>query len=122
MEPTSDYDYATFDLSLRSGYIDSSVDSDSRFDPRFVANNATTGVNLLSVLKRQLADCESFDFSVAFIEASGLQTLIETLAVLRERHIPGRLLTSTYLNFNSPEVLGKLLEFDNIEVRVYQGN
>ncbi len=122
MEPTSDYDYATFDLSLRSGYIDSNVDSDSRFDPRFVANSATTGVNLLSVLKRQLADCESFDFSVAFIEASGLQTLIETLAVLRERHIPGRLLTSTYLNFNSPEVLGKLLEFDNIEVRVYQGN
>lgn len=34
----------------------------------------------------------------------------------------GRLLTSTYLSFNSPDAFRKLLEYDNIEVRVFQGN
>lgn len=32
------------------------------------------------------------------------------------------MLTSTYLNFNSPDAFRKLLEYDNIEVRVFQGN
>lgn len=41
--------------------------------------------------------------------------------MLAARNIPGRILVSTYLNFNDPSALAKLLEFPNIETRVYQG-
>ncbi|MFR3451675.1 MAG: phospholipase D-like domain-containing protein [Collinsella sp.] len=44
------------------------------------------------------------------------------LSELKARGIKGRLLTSTYLNFNSPDVYRKLLTYDNIETRVYQQN
>lgn len=39
-----------------------------------------------------------------------------------QKNIRGRLLTSTYLNFNTPAAFRKLLEYDNIETRVYQGD
>ncbi len=115
------YDVISFENSLKTGFIDASIESDTALRPRFLSNDREAATNLLAVIKSQLRDCRSFDFSVAFIAESGLQTLIETLNDLRDRHIPGRLLTSTYLNFNNPEALRKLLEYPNIEVRVYQG-
>lgn len=51
-----------------------------------------------------------------------MQVLAAILADLRERNIPGRVLTSTYLNFNDPDALRKLLEYPNIETRIYQGD
>lgn len=117
-----DYSVVSFENCLRAGYIDSSIEADNRFSPRFVFNNKERATNLLAVIKQQLKDCVHFDFSVAFIAEGGLQALIETLNVLRDKGIPGRFLTSTYLNFNSPEALRKLLEYPNIEVRIYQGN
>lgn len=77
---------------------------------------------MLSAIRTQLNNCDSFDFCVAFIGESGLQPLVDVFADLRRRGVYGRLLTSTYLNFNSPATFRKLLEYDNIEVRVYQGN
>lgn len=122
MTGTYEYSVVSFENSLRAGYIDSAIESDSRYSPRFVANDRASATNLLSVIKRQLNECERFDFSVAFIAESGLQALIETLNMLRDKNIPGRFLTSTYLNFNSPAALQKLLEYPNIETRVYQGS
>ena len=76
---------------------------------------------MLSVIKGEFLDCVSFDLSVAFITASGIQVLAEILSQLRQRGIKGRILTSTYLCFNDPDALRKLLEYPNIETRVYQG-
>lgn len=89
--------------------------------PQLIANSAQSG-SLLAAIKGQLATCKSFDFCVAFVAESGLQVLIEAFNELRERGVKGRLLTSTYLNFNSPAVFNKLLQYDNIETRVFQGN
>lgn len=115
-------EYSVFEDSLRSGYIDSSIDSDSRYSPKIVTNDAARATNLLSVIKSQLRDCERFDFAVAFVADHGIQTLVETLNVLRDRGIKGRFLTSTYLSFNSPSALRKLSEYENIEVRIYEGD
>lgn len=90
--------------------------------PKLIANSKATGGTLLSVIKEQLSTCSSFDFCVAFVADGGLQILVEAFQELRQRGIKGRLLTSTYLNFNSPDAFRKLLEYDNIEVRVFQGN
>lgn len=113
--------------SLEQGLLNAYV-SDTRFSsddsdrPKLIANEKSTGTNLLSVIKEQFSTCRSFDFCVAFIADSGLQPLVEVLNDLQQRGIKGRFLTSTYLNFNSPTALSKLLEYDNIEVRVYEGN
>ncbi|HAM15534.1 MAG TPA: NgoFVII family restriction endonuclease, partial [Eggerthellaceae bacterium] len=107
--------------SLESSFIKHDPKADARYAPRILTNSESSGTNVLSVLKRELRNCISFDFSVAFITDSGIQTLIPILLELKERGIRGRILTSTYLNFNDPGALRTLLEFPNIETRVYQG-
>lgn len=89
---------------------------------KLIANTPSSGENLLSVMKGELASCDSFDFCVAFVAEGGVACLVDVLAELKSRNVPGRLLTSTYLTFNSPSVFRKLMEYDNIEVRVFQGN
>ena len=89
---------------------------------KLIANTPSSGENLLSVMKGELTSCDSFDFCVAFVAEGGVACLVDVLAELKSRNVPGRLLTSTYLTFNSPSVFRKLMEYDNIEVRVFQGN
>ncbi|MDD6786064.1 MAG: phospholipase D-like domain-containing protein, partial [Eggerthellales bacterium] len=110
-----------FKAALEAGYIDASTSADERFAPRFVTNDAERAETLLSVIQHQLQECDSFDFSVAFVTSGGLSPLMESLQELKRRGIKGRILTTTYNNFNKPEVLRKLLEFPNIEARVFQG-
>ena len=106
---------------LRAGFIDSSEEVESGYRPRLIANDKGCGTDLLTVIKRQLSSCESFDICVAFVAESGLQPLVEVLSELSQRGVSGRLLTSTYLNFNSPAVFRKLLEYENIETRLDWG-
>lgn len=105
--------------------VPTSISAEYESRPRFISNSKTTGDNLLSVLHRQFADLrenDTFDFCVAFVSEGGLTCLVQMLSELRARGIKGRLLTSTYLNFNSPDVYRKLLTYENIETRVYQQN
>ena len=39
---------------------------------------------------------------------------------LKDRGIRGKIITSTYLGFNHPNVFKELLMFDNIEVRIFE--
>lgn len=112
---------SAFRKSLEASFIGSEKEPDDRFAPRILSNNDSTS-NVLSVIKGEFLDCVSFDLSVAFITASGIQVLAEILSQLRQRGIKGRILTSTYLCFNDPDALRKLLEYSNIETRVYQGD
>lgn len=110
-----------FERGLRAGFIDASEQVAERYRPQLIANDESTGTNLLSVIKRQLSECDRFDICVAFVSEGGLQPLVEILAELKRRGVRGRFLTSTFNNFNTPNVFSKLLEYENIEVRVYQG-
>ncbi|MEG0473251.1 MAG: DEAD/DEAH box helicase [Solibacillus sp.] len=115
------YEYGFVDC-LKAGYVDSEIEANQRFIPKFLVNDKSRATNILSVLKTQLRNCDRFDFSVAFITEGGLQVLAGLLNILRDQNIPGRILTTTYLNFNEPAALRKLLEYPNIETRIYQGN
>lgn len=57
--------------------------------------------------------------SVAFVTSSGVVPLLETLKILAEKGIKGRILTTDYLNFSEPKALKKLLEFHNIKLKMY---
>ena len=105
--------------SLKSGFISNGISADSTLSPSLLVNNYTQQQKILSSLLDELSTCEAFDFSVAFINESGLACILQTLEQLGEYNIPGRILTTNYLNFTSPGALSKLLEFPNIEVRAF---
>ena len=87
------------------------------YNIELVANNQSS--NMFNEINASLLECKSFIFSVAFINFGGLQLLVRTLDELRSSNIKGKILTSDYLNFTDPKALRKLLEFSNIETKVY---
>ncbi|WP_461205676.1 DEAD/DEAH box helicase [Clostridium sp. DL1XJH146] len=84
---------------------------------KLITNNDSS--NLLYELQRSLSECQSFYFSVAFINFSGLQLLLDNFKELEDRGIKGKIITSTYLNFTEPKALKKIKEFENIDVKVF---
>ena len=105
--------------SLKSGFISNQIHSDNNTMPTLLVNDYQKDKKILSALIDELETCETFDFSVAFINDSGLAAILGTLSYLRDKNIKGRILTTNYLNFTTPGALLKLMEFPNIEVRAY---
>ena len=104
--------------SIYKGFIDQTKPSGERFKPTLLINNSKTNENVLNSITEELDSCESFLFSVAFVTESGLATLKSHLADLHRKGIKGRILTSTFLNFNQPKVFKELLKITNVEVRL----
>ena len=75
--------------------------------------------NLLNELKQSLKQCKSFYFSVAFINYSGIQLLLDTLKEVEDKGVKGKIITTTYLNFTEPKALEKIQEFDNIDMKIF---
>lgn len=86
-------------------------------DTKLIYNEAE---QLLEVLKRELLTCTSFDIVVSFIRTSGLNLLVSTLDQLQQAGIKGRIITTTYLNITEPSAMETLLEYPNIETKIYQ--
>ncbi|WP_430534823.1 DUF3427 domain-containing protein [Listeria rocourtiae] len=84
---------------------------------RLVYNEAE---QLLDVLKEELLTCDSFDIVVSFIRTSGLSLLVSTLDQLQKAGVKGRIITTTYLNITEPSAMETLLQYPNIETRIYQ--
>ncbi|MTD32017.1 DUF3427 domain-containing protein [Planomicrobium sp. YIM 101495] len=104
--------------SLYKGFVDQTKPSSERYKPTLLINNAKTNEHVLNSLVEELEHCESFIFSVAFITESGLATLKSHFLDLHQKGIKGRILTSTFLNFNQPKVFKELLKLTNVEVRL----
>lgn len=66
-----------------------------------------------------LTECSAFKISVAFITYGGLQVLLETLKDFEARKIPGEILTTTYKEMTTPEVLERISKFSNIKLKIY---
>lgn len=75
--------------------------------------------NLLNELKKSLKECKSFYFSVAFINYSGLQLLLDTLKEVEDKNVKGKIITTTYLNFTEPKALERIQEFENIDMKIF---
>lgn len=91
------------------------------FQPRLVYNNYKEHIKVSHELELLFKNCDSFELSVAFIADSGLAALKECFDYLRDHHIPGKIITSTYLGFNAPSMFKKLLKYENIEVKIFEG-
>ena len=91
------------------------------FQPRLIYNNYKEHIKVSHELELLFKSCDSFELSVAFIADSGLAALKECFDYLRDHHIRGKIITSTYLGFNAPSMFKKLLKYENIEVKIFEG-
>lgn len=107
---------------LHTAFIDSAYNSNLAFKPEFVSNNYKQGKKVLASIEQELAHCEEFLISVAFITKSGITPLLQTLKELEQKNIQGKILTTDYLMFSEPEALSKLASLKNIELRMFCTN
>lgn len=103
----------------RTAFINASENSSVAYKPEFVSNNPGEGQKVLSSVEKALQNCEEFIISVAFITRGGITPLLQTLDELEKRGIPGRILTTDYLNFSEPDALRQLNNLTNIELRMF---
>lgn len=102
-----------------TGVVDKTQDSREGLRPRLLYNDVSKANTVLANISKELEECETFWFSVAFITKSGLITLKESFKNIYDKGIKGRILTTDYLSFNQPNALRELLKFTNLEVRVF---
>jgi superfamily II DNA or RNA helicase/HKD family nuclease len=108
----------SFKKSLDTGYVDKTVLSNLDYQPELLVNQKNPPKKILSTILHDLEHCTEFFISVAFVTTSGVATIINKLKELENRGIKGQILVSQYLNFTQPEALRKLLQFENIDLRI----
>ncbi|MBU8791151.1 DEAD/DEAH box helicase [Oceanobacillus caeni] len=104
--------------SLHKGFIDKKINKYGRYSPKLLVNDHKRNENVLTSIIEELDHCKTFLFSVAFITESGLATLKSHLLDLKRKGVSGRILTSTFLNFNQPKVFKELMKITNVEVKL----
>ncbi|WEG73080.1 DEAD/DEAH box helicase [Vagococcus intermedius] len=108
---------SVLEQALQRGFINKEMEG-SEYAPKLVINNPKTKTFVINDILKELSGAKSFFFSIAFVTQSGLNELKTMLADLNLKGIKGRLLTSNYLAFNSPDVYKSLLEIPNLDVRL----
>ncbi len=107
-------------LALQSSFIDELITSDEAMRPKLLSNNYEENTKVLIMLEKELLRCDTFMFSVAFVTKGGITVLKNALRQLAAKGVKGRILTSTYNFFNSPETFRELLKHEDIiDVRIY---
>lgn len=101
--------------SIKTSLINKELESSSAYQHRLLSNNEE---KIISVIRKELEECDEFIISVAFITEGGIALILEQLRVLEERGIKGKILTGDYLNFTQPKALKRLLKYKNIELKI----
>lgn len=98
------------------GFIDAAHPSAQLYHPLLVSN---VGANtMLKAIRDELRRSHAFVFSVAFITPGALALLKQALIDFPG---PGKIITSTYLGFNSPAAFRELLNLPGVEVHLHHG-
>lgn len=101
---------------LKTSLIDKDVESNLYYQHLLIKNDQSH--TMLSMLKKLIAECDEFYFSVAFVTTNGVQSLLKTFTEANERGIKGKIITGNYQYFTNPRALERLDVFENIEVRM----
>lgn len=101
--------------SFRTSLLNENIESNLNYQHKLLSNK---NEKIISTLRRELEECDEFIISVAFITESGVTMILEQLRSLNERGVKGKILTGDYLTFTQPKALKKLMEFENIDVRL----
>ncbi len=101
--------------SFRTSLLNENIESNMNYQHKLLSNK---NEKIISTLRRELEECDEFIISVAFITESGVTMILEQLRSLNERGVKGQILTGDYLTFTQPKALKKLMEFENIDIRL----
>ena len=104
--------------AVTTGFVDDQFDSFLDYRPSILTNEPVINEKVLSTILDELRTCESFFLSVAFITSGGVASLFGTLLDLQSKRITGKILVSEYLNFTEPEALRKILQLNNVELKI----
>ena len=107
--------------ALRTGFIDGNHVSREDLRPQLLVNDQKKGMKVMPFLRAELEKCKDFAFSVAFVTEGGVELFLNSFEQLREKGVRGRIIVSDYLNFNEPKALRRLLDFDNLDVKILIG-
>jgi superfamily II DNA or RNA helicase/HKD family nuclease len=115
-------DFLHLQQSLTTGFIDRTCKSSEILRPKLLLNKQPEK-KILNTIQSEIRTCTSFELFVAFITDGGLMSILQTLKDFDKKGFKGKILTSTYLNFTSPNSIQSLRDdFESIEIRVYDGN
>ena len=101
--------------SFRTSLLNENIESNLNYQHKLLSNK---NEKIIGTLRRELEECDEFIISVAFITESGVTMILEQLRSLNERGVKGQILTGDYLTFTQPKALKKLMELENIDVRL----
>ena len=101
--------------SIKTSLIDRNMESILSYQHKLISNREE---KIVSLIRRELENCDEFIISVAFVTLGGVTMILEQLKDLEARGVKGKILTGDYLTFTQPKALKKLLEFKNIELKV----
>ena len=104
---------------FETAFVDGNLASNAEYRSSFVSNKPQYGKKVISSIEDELLRCEEFQISVAFVTMGGITPLLLALKELEKKGVPGKILTTNYLNFSEPRALEKLNELTNIELRMY---
>ena len=111
--------YELLKQGLMTAFIDNSFSSNLAYKPQFISNDYKEGRKVISSIEDELLVCDEFVISVAFITMGGITPLLQILKELEKRKIPGRILTTDYLNFSEPKAIKTLAGLENITIKMY---
>lgn len=104
--------------AILNSFLDKNTfEQNDEYAAKLIAN--TKDETMYNRILDEVQHCKSFTFAVAFIE-SGILNSLKT--VLKDLNVQVRILTSTYLYFNKPQMFRGLLKLPNVEIRVYEQN
>ena len=101
--------------SIKTSLIDRNMESILSYQHKLISNREE---KIVSLIRRELENCDEFIISVAFVTLGGVTMILEQLKDLEQRDVKGKILTGDYLTFTQPKALKKLLEFKNIELKI----
>ena len=84
---------------IETAFINSTINSNLAYRPEFVSNDYRQGKKVSVAIERELRHCDAFYIGVAFVTEGGLASLKQVLAEVRDKGIPGKILTTSYLSF-----------------------
>ena len=102
-----------FALDVQFGFLGRDVTAPKQHHPQVVLN--ATGNSVLRTLREELSHCSAFTFSVAFVSPRAIALLKQELV---EFEGEGRIVTSDYLSFNSPQAFAELQNLNRLDIDV----
>lgn len=104
-----------------AAFINSYEHHEDEYRPKLVYNGPDSQV--LDAITKELAVCDEFWFSVAFITFGGIAAIKGHLKDIQDsgREVKGHILTTDYQDFTDPEALRSLMDLDFIDIKVAAG-